>query len=156
MKWLIRLQEMTYSRPKVKDAIDDHIQQILENWFMLEASKRDPERFSEPAYHWLEELCAQLEPGIRKIQAVGFKQRAVDKLVDEVFISDAHLDNPEKVRGVVQRKMKKEHVPQDVVESILTSWLERGIHEITNVFKHDVSSVTYEELKDAELQGMKE
>lgn len=152
MKWLIRLQEMTYSRPKVKDAIDDHIQQILENWFMLEASKQNPERFSEPAYHWLEELCAQLEPGIRKIQAVGYKQKAIDKLVDEVLISDAHLDNPEKVKGIIQRKMKKEQVPQDIMEAVLSEWLERGIHEISNVFKHDISSVTYEELKDAELQ----
>lgn len=35
---LMRLHEMTYKRPKTKDAIDDHVHQIVETWFLIHAA----------------------------------------------------------------------------------------------------------------------
>lgn len=154
MKWLIKLNEMSYDRQKVKDSIDDHVQQIVENWLLLEAVKLAPEQFSEPTYHWLEELCAQIEPGIRKLDAVNYKQRAIDKLVDEVLISDARLDDPILIYNIVHRKLKNEHIPETMIEPLIKRWIQIGLPEISNVFKHDKSSVSYEERKDAELKAI--
>jgi hypothetical protein len=156
MGLIYKFYERYHRRLKAKDSIDDRIQQIVECWMMLEVSKLSIEHAPEKADRWLKELCSHLEPGIRKIHALGYQQKAIDKLVDEVLISDAHLDNKDIVQNISKRKLRHEQIPLDLGDILVDKWLIKGLHEISDVFKNDNSSVDYEERKKSELQSILE
>lgn len=156
MGLIYKLYEIYNRRLKAKDAIDDHIQQIVECWMMLEVSKLSIEQAPEKADRWLKELCSNLEPGIRKIRALCYQQKAIDKLVDEVLISDAHLDNKDIVQNISKRKLWHEQIPLNLGDILVDKWLIKGLHEISDVFKNYKSSVNYEECKKSELKSILE
>ena len=138
---------MTYPRPKVKDAIDDHIQQIVENWCLVDLATQYPEKFSWPANHWITELVAQLTPGITKLRAVNYKQKAIDTLLYEIFYDDAHVENADIVHDMIQAKLEKEGATQQMIDEIVHRWLDEGLPEIMNVYRKQIPLSVYSETK---------
>ena len=139
----IKLREMTYRRPKIKDAIDDHVHQIVENWCLIYAAKSCG-LHKETINHWAGELVAQIEPGLDKLDVSGLSARAQYKLIDEVLLSDAKLDNPNVVYKMVRRKFLREGYSNALLECAADAWVTDGLSKVTAVYRGDLDISNYE------------
>lgn len=138
----IKILEMAYKRPKVKDAIDDHVHQIVENWCLVWAAKRCRKHL-EAVNHWVGELMAQLGPGLDKLEASGLSEKAQHKLIDEVLISDAKLDQPAIVEHMIRRKFAREGF-SDILDAAVQAWIDVGLLEIRSLYRGEILDVEYE------------
>lgn len=139
----IKILEMTYKRPKVKDAIDDHMQQVVENWCLIwVASHHDWHR--ETINHWAGELVAQLDPGRTKLLLSGLSTRAQHKLIEEVLVSDAKLDQVWVVEEMLRAKFAREGIKEFKSEAA-RAWVAEGLDEIRAVYRRDVELDDYEQ-----------
>ena len=140
---LMRLHEMTYRRPKIKDAIDDHVHQIVENWFLIHATAQSG-LHTETINHWAGELVSQIEPGLDKLRVSGLSPRAQRKLIQEVLVSDAKLDNPSVVSRMVHRKFLKEGFSPLLLTELSYSWVAHGLPKVIAVYQGDLDISDYE------------
>ena len=141
---LIKLHEMTYRRPKIKDAIDDHVHQIVENWCLIYATKSSG-LHKDTINHWAGELVAQMEPGLDKLNVSGMSPRAQRKLIDEVLLSDAKLDNASVVSRMVRRKFLKEGYSDDLLGKSTQAWVAEGLPRVIGVYRGDEDISVYEQ-----------
>ena len=141
---LIKLHEMTYRRPKIKDAIDDHVHQIVENWCLIYAAKSSG-LHKDTINHWAGELVAQMEPGLDKLNVSGMSPRAQRKLIDEVLLSDAKLDNASVVSRMVRRKFLKEGYSDDLLGKSAQAWVAEGLPRVVGVYRGDEDISVYEQ-----------
>lgn len=118
----IRVFEMIYKRPKIKDAIDDHLHQIVENWCLIWAANKSGQH-RETINHWAGELVAQFDPGLDKLDVSGLSKRAQHKLIDEVLYSDAKLDQPPVVARMISRKFKREEYSPSLASAAAEAWV---------------------------------
>ena len=139
----IKILEMTYKRPKVKDAIDDHVHQIVENWCLVWAAKRCRKHL-ETVNHWAGELMAQLGPGLDKLEASGLSEKAQHKLIDEVLVSDAKLDQPVIVGHMIRRKFAREGF-SGILDTAVQAWIDVGLLEIRSLYRGEILDVEYEQ-----------
>lgn len=141
----IRIFEMTYSRPQLKAAIDDHLSQLVQNWCLCWIAARSGDIAVKRRYaHWAEELGDQMDPGFSKFDARGVSQRMRERIVKEVFFSDAHLDDPSRVRNRVWRKIVvKEHLSEAECEASIDAWISQGLDEVVQAYVKDATSIPY-------------
>ena len=142
---IIKILEFAYKRPIIKASIDDHIEQMVQNWCLCKAAllSKDP-KYLHWYHHWAGELCAQLYPGIRKLRRGDIKPKAIPKLVDEVLIEDAGLDDPEEVYDIVEDKMiLTEGMPKELCRVAADAFPKEGLPEIQRVYKEDRSPSRY-------------
>ena len=139
---LMKLHEMTYKRPKIKDAIDDHVQQIVENWCLVYIAQKHPQ-YEEYRIHWAKELATQLIPGVNKLSVSGLSDKAQAKLVDEVLISDAKLDRVPVIARMLELKFSDEGMGESYISEASEAWVRHGLAEIRKVLMRDVSLKDY-------------
>lgn len=139
---LMKLHEMTYKRPKIKDAIDDHVQQIVENWCLVYIAQKYPQ-YEEYRIHWAKELATQLIPGVNKLSVSGLSDKAQAKLVDEVLISDAQLDRVPVIARMIELKFSDEGMGESYISEASEAWVRQGLAEIRKVLMRDVSLKDY-------------
>jgi len=140
---LIKLREMTYRRLKIKDAIDDHVHQIVENWCLIYAANSCG-LHKETINHWAGELVAQMEPGLDKLNVSGLSAKAQYKLIDEVLLSDAKLDNSSVVYKMARRKFLKEGYTDYLLECAADAWVADGLPKVIAVYRGDLDISNYE------------
>lgn len=141
---LIKWHKMTYRRSKIKDAIDDHVHQIVENWYLVYAAKSTG-LHKDIINHWAGELVAQMEPGLDKLNVSGLSPRAQRKLIDEVLLSDAKLDNASVVSRMVRRKFLKEGYSDDLLGKSAQAWVAEGLPRVIGVYRGDEDISVYEQ-----------
>lgn len=139
----IRVFEMTYKRPKIKDAIDDHVQQIAENWCLIWAAKQYRQHL-ETINHWAGELVAQFDPGLRKLAVSDLSPRARHKLIDEVLYSDAKLDRVGPLVSLLDRKFEKEGWSESQLEEAVQAWVKEGLPSVRAVYRGEIRPAAYE------------
>lgn len=134
----IILNEMTYRRPKVKDAIDDRVHQIVENWCLIWVVRTYGihQNFLK---HWVDELLAQLDPGLDKLRASGLSDRAKRKLVDEVLIDDARLDETAIVYHMIDKKFFREGLSAAMQSEASEAWTKEGLADIRAVYNLELT-----------------
>lgn len=143
---LIKLHEMTYKRPKIKDSIDDHVQQIVENWCLVYIAQKHPQ-YEEYRIHWAKELATQLIPGVNKLGVSGLSDKAQAKLVDEVLLSDAKLDRVPVIARMIELKFSDEGMDESYISEASEAWVRQGLAEIRKVLMRDVSLKDYKYAK---------
>lgn len=142
---LIRVFEMTYSRSQLKAAIDDHLSQLVQNWCLCWIAARSEDIAVRRRYmHWADELGDQMDPGFTKFDARDVPKRTRERIVKEVFLSDAHVDDPARVRNRVWRKIvDKEHLSEAQCVAAIGAWVSQGLGEVMKAYVQDSISTTY-------------
>lgn len=142
MRILLNIHEMTYKRPKVKDAIDDHVHQIVENWCLVWVV-RTYGIHKNYLKHWTDELGAQMLPGIDKLRSCALSEKAKRKLVDEVLISDARVDVLSFVEEMIEDKFSTEGIDDSLVLEAAQAWVDNGLNEVRDVLLRNISLKDY-------------
>lgn len=140
----IRVFEMTYKRPKIKDAIDDHLHQIVENWCLIWVANKSGQH-RETINHWAGELVAQMDPGLDKLDVSGLSGRAQHKLIDEVLYSDAKLDQPLVVARMVGRKLRREGYLLPLVGAAAEAWVKDGLPKVRAIYRGEFDLNEFEQ-----------
>lgn len=140
----IRVFETTYKRPKIKDAIDDHVHQIVENWCLIWAANESG-KHKETINHWAGELVAQFDPGLDKLDVSGLSKRAQYKLIDEVLYSDAKLDQPPVVARMIGRKFKRGEYSPSLANAAAEAWVEEGLPKVRDIYRGEYDPDDFEQ-----------
>ena len=146
MRIRVNIFEMAYRRSRVKDVVDDHVQQMVENWCLVYLAQKYP-RYAKHLKHWVDELTAQFVPGLSKLQACGLDARGKAKLVDEVLVHDAELHRFDIVYDMLDYKFDKEGIDDKLHEEATKAWLETGLGEARAVLCREMPLVAYKRSK---------
>lgn len=144
----IIINEMTYKRPKIKDSIDDHVHQIVENWCLIWTARQSGLHV-ETINHWANELSAQMDPGLDKLDVSGLCEKAKHKLIDEVLYSDAKVNQQKVVFKMISRKFPREGYTLSQADTAAQEWVIRGLPKVRAVYRGELELNDFiQELKE--------